>query len=56
MTLDQIEGGFAVISSRLTLKAKTPGIDQARFEELKAKAKAGCPISKPLNAEVTLLS
>ena len=41
-------------SSHLTLKAKNPGADQARFEELAGKAKAGCPVSKLLKAEITL--
>jgi lipoyl-dependent peroxiredoxin len=36
------------------LKAKVPGADQAKFEELAGKAKAGCPVSKLLNAKITL--
>jgi osmotically inducible protein OsmC len=39
---------------RLTLTAKIPGADQAKFAELAAKAKAGCPVSKLLNVEITL--
>jgi len=54
VTLDKVEGGFAITKSHLTLTAKIPGIDQAKFEELSAKAKAGCPVSKLLNAEITL--
>jgi len=38
----------------LTLSAKIPGADQAKFEELTAMAKAGCPVSKLLKAEITL--
>ena len=38
----------------LTLKAKIPGADDAMFQELASKAKAGCPVSKLLNATVTL--
>ena len=38
----------------LTLKAKIPGADQAKFEELTGKAKAGCPVSKLLKANITL--
>ena len=38
----------------LTLAAKIPGASQASFEEIAAKAKAGCPVSKLLNAEITL--
>jgi osmotically inducible protein OsmC len=36
------------------LTAKIPGITAAKFEEITAKAKAGCPISRLLNAKVTL--
>ena len=40
--------------SALTLTATIPGIDQAKFEELAHAAETGCPISKVLNAEITL--
>jgi osmotically inducible protein OsmC len=36
------------------LKAKIPGCDNAKFQELAAKAKAGCPVSKLLKADITL--
>jgi osmotically inducible protein OsmC len=54
ITLEQVEGGFAITKVHLTLKAKIPGADRAKFEELAAKAKAGCPVSKLLKAEITL--
>ncbi len=54
VTLDKQGDGFAVTRSALTLRAKVPGIDDAKFQELAGKAKAGCPISKLLTAEVTL--
>jgi osmotically inducible protein OsmC len=54
VTLEQVEGGFAITSIHLTLKAKIPGADQATFQELAAKAKAGCPVSKLLKTEITL--
>jgi len=54
VTLDQVEGGFAITKSHLTLTARIPGIDQAQFEELTNKAKAGCPVSKLLNADISL--
>lgn len=54
VTLDQVEGGFAITAVKLTLKAKIPGIDQAKFDELTTKAKEGCPVSKVLNATITL--
>ena len=54
VTLDKVADGFAITAVHLTLKAKVPGADQAKFEELAAKAKAGCPVSKLLNAKITL--
>src|SRR5580704_5691610 len=46
VTLEQVDGGFAITTIHLTLKAKIPGTDQATFETLAGKAKAGCPVSK----------
>jgi lipoyl-dependent peroxiredoxin len=54
VTLEQVDGGWAVTASHLELTAKIPGADQAKFEELAGKAKAGCPISKLLKAEISL--
>jgi osmotically inducible protein OsmC len=54
VTLDKVGDGFAVTAIHLTLTAKIPGADQAKFQELAAKAKAGCPVSKLLNTKITL--
>jgi osmotically inducible protein OsmC len=54
ITLDKVGDGFAVTASHLTLSARIPGIDKTRFEEIAASAKAGCPISKLMNAKITL--
>jgi lipoyl-dependent peroxiredoxin len=54
VTLEQVEGGFAITAVHLTLKAKVPGADKSTFEQLAAKAKAGCPVSKLFKAEITL--
>lgn len=54
VTLEQVEGGYAISAVHLMLKAKIPGADQATFERLVARAKAGCPVSKLLKAEITL--
>ncbi|KQN40517.1 osmotically inducible protein OsmC [Sphingomonas sp. Leaf407] len=54
VSLDKDGDGFKVTKSALMLKAKVPGIEPAKFEEIAAGAKAGCPISKLLNAEITL--
>ncbi|WGJ15340.1 OsmC family protein [Methylocapsa sp. D3K7] len=54
VTLEQVEGGYAITAVHLTLKAKIPGADQEAFEKLANKAKAGCPVSKLLNTEISL--
>jgi osmotically inducible protein OsmC len=54
VTLEQVEDGFSIAAVHLMLEAKIPGTDQATFESLAAKAKAGCPVSKLLKAEITL--
>src|ERR1700712_1137934 len=54
VTLEKQGDGFAITSVHLTLSAKIPGADKAKFDELTAKAKAGCPVSKLLNAKITL--
>lgn len=54
VTLDKVDDGFAITAVHLTLEARIPGADQAKFEELAGKAKAGCPVSKLLNATITL--
>ncbi|MGA0609233.1 OsmC family protein [Caldimonas sp. KR1-144] len=54
VTLEQVEGGFAISAVHLTLVGKVPGIDNARFVELANKAKVGCPVSKVLNASISL--
>lgn len=54
VTLDKDGEGFRVTRSDLKLKARVPGIDAGRFAEVAADAKKSCPISKLLNAEITL--
>jgi osmotically inducible protein OsmC len=54
VTLEKVADGFAITAVHLTLKAKIPGATEAAFQELAAKAKAGCPVSKLLKAEITL--
>src|ERR1019366_818229 len=55
VSLDQVQpAGWTVTASHLVLQAKVPGIDAAKFAEVAAKAKAGCPISRLLNAKITL--
>lgn len=47
-------GDGAITSSHLEVKAKVPGIDAAKFKEAAEEAKANCPISKSLTAEITM--
>ena len=54
VTLEKTEGGFAVTKSHLEMKAKIPGATQEAFDKAANNAKAGCPISKLLKAEITL--
>ncbi|MHC1727662.1 MAG: OsmC family protein [Syntrophobacteraceae bacterium] len=54
VTLEPVEGGYAITAIHLTLKAKIPGADQEAFEKLANTAKAGCPVSKLFKAEITL--
>jgi lipoyl-dependent peroxiredoxin len=54
VSLDKDGQGFRITRSALTLRAQVPGIDQAKFQELVQAAKEGCPVSKVLNAEITL--
>ena len=54
VTLDKEGEGFAITSSHLTLKAKIPGADDAKFQDLAANAKANCPVSKLLKTQISL--
>jgi len=54
VTLEKDGEGFTITRSDLTLKAQVDGIDAARFAAIANDAKANCPVSKLLNAEVTL--
>jgi lipoyl-dependent peroxiredoxin len=54
ISLEQKDGGFAITTSHLDVTASIPGIDDATFQDLAGKAKAGCPVSKVLNAEITM--
>jgi osmotically inducible protein OsmC len=54
VTLVQADGGFSITRSDLDLTATIEGIAPEQFEEIAAGAKANCPVSKLLNAEITL--
>ena len=54
VTLQEVEGGFAITEVHLKLEAKVPGADQATLEKLAGMAKAGCPVSKLFNTKITM--
>jgi len=54
VSLEKLEGGFAITSVHLEVRAKIPGADQVQFEEATKKAKEGCPVSKLFNTKITM--
>ncbi|MDQ3564994.1 MAG: OsmC family protein [Pseudomonadota bacterium] len=54
VTLDKTEAGFTITAVHLEVMAKIPGADQQAFETAANNAKAGCPVSKVLNARITM--
>ncbi len=54
VTLEKTEGGFAITKVHLEVSVRAPGADRAKFDAAAAKAKAGCPVSKLLNAAITM--
>jgi lipoyl-dependent peroxiredoxin len=54
LTMEQVPGGWKIAAVHLLLRAKVPGLDAVKFKELAESAKANCPVSKVLNAAITL--
>jgi osmotically inducible protein OsmC len=54
VTLEKVEGGFGITKIHLDVKAKVPGADAAAFQKAADAAKAGCPVSKVLRAEISM--
>jgi osmotically inducible protein OsmC len=54
ITLEQKDGSFAVTESHLDVKVTIPGADEEAFKKAAETAKANCPISKLLNAKITM--
>ncbi len=54
VTLEKVGAGFEITASHLTVTAKIPGADSAKFLEIANKAKVGCPVSKLLKAQITM--
>lgn len=54
VTIEQVDGGFAVTKIHLDVKAKIPGASEEAFRKAATAAKENCPISKLMNAEITM--
>lgn len=54
VTLEKIGDACEITSSHLTVSARIPGADNARFLEIANKAKTNCPVSKLLKARITM--
>ena len=54
VTLEKTDAGFTITSSHLEVAVKLPGADQAKFDEAAKAAETGCPISRVLNAKITM--
>jgi lipoyl-dependent peroxiredoxin len=54
VTLDKTGDGFSITSSHLAVTVKIPGADKTKFEEAAKAAETGCPVSRVLNAKITM--
>ncbi len=54
VSLDKVDAGFAITAVHLTVRARIPGGDKAKFQQAADNAKSGCPVSKVLNAKITM--
>jgi osmotically inducible protein OsmC len=54
VSLDKVDAGFAITTVHLDVTAKVPNADQAAFQKAAENAKSGCPVSKVLNAKITM--
>jgi osmotically inducible protein OsmC len=54
VTLDKVEGNFTITEVHLQVAARVPGATQEQFDTAANNAKAGCPVSRVLNAKITL--
>src|ERR1700761_3853340 len=54
VTLEKTDDGFGITTVHLDVKAKIPGADKAKFDEAAQNAEKGCPVSRVLNAKITM--
>jgi osmotically inducible protein OsmC len=54
LTMEKLDAGFTITQIHLTVRATIPGADAAAFDKAAQAAKAGCPVSRVLNAKITM--
>ncbi len=54
LTMEKLEPGWTITAVHLDVVGKVPGANDAKFQELANNAKSGCPVSKVLNAKITM--
>ncbi|HVP41843.1 MAG TPA: OsmC family protein [Terriglobales bacterium] len=54
LTMEKLEAGFTITAVHLDVTARIPGGDRAKFEQAAKNAKEGCPVSRVLNAKITM--
>ena len=54
VTVEPVEGGFAITKVHLDVQATVPNLDESKFQEIAKQAKEGCPVSKLLKADITI--
>jgi osmotically inducible protein OsmC len=54
LTLDKTDAGFTITAVHLDVTVKIPGADQQKFDAAAQAAKKGCPVSRVLNATITM--
>lgn len=54
VSLDKVDGAFAITSSHLNVVAVIPGASAAQFAQIANQAKLNCPVSKALNTKITM--
>ena len=54
LTLDKLDSGWSITKVHLDVAARIPGVDKAAFDKAAENAKAGCPVSRLLKAEITM--
>ncbi|HZM08698.1 MAG TPA: OsmC family peroxiredoxin, partial [Candidatus Limnocylindrales bacterium] len=54
LTMEETDAGFTITTVHLDVSVKIPGGDQAKFNQAAQNAKKGCPVSRVLNANITV--